>query len=63
MKTLELETAEVKDLAELLFRGLAYTDEHYRSSTRMRRIYNNIISQLKKQGGNPGINGSISFKK
>ena len=63
MKKIVLTTKQAKDLAELLFRGFAYTDMYYQRDKRCYNIYNEVIEQFKAQGGIKGINGSISFKK
>ena len=63
MKTINITTKQAQDLVELLFRGMAYTDMYYRQGKRCSKIYNEVIEQLKSQGGIPGINGSISFRK
>ena len=62
-KELELETKDVKTLVELLFRGLAYTDAHYRDYKRMENVWDKVIAQLKEQGATTISNGKISFSK
>ena len=45
-KQIELTTKEAKDLSDLMFRGLAYTDAYYRSSKRMKIIYLKVMMQI-----------------
>jgi len=47
--TIELKNEREKNnLVELLKRGMAYCDEHYRQYRAIDNIYANIMSQLKK---------------
>lgn len=52
MKQIILDTNQVKKLIELMYRGLAYTDEHYRENAYepQKRIFNTVMKQLKDQG-------------
>lgn len=47
--TIELKNEREKNnLVELLERGMAYCDEHYRQYRAIDNIYANVMSQLKK---------------
>ena len=52
MKHITLDTKQAKKLIELMERGLAYTDEHYRENAYepQKRIFNTVMRQLKDQG-------------
>ena len=63
MKKIELETKDIKTLVELLHRGLAYTDAHYRDYKKMENAWNKVLAQLKEQGATAIFNGEISFNK
>lgn len=61
-KTITLSTEDAKTLVKLLFRGIAYTDAHYRSFGRVERVYNDVLGQLKTQGAKIKSAGEITFK-
>lgn len=61
-KTVTLKTEDAKTLVELLFRGLAYTDAHYRSFGRVERVYDEVLNQLKAQGAKIKAAGEIKFR-
>ncbi len=61
-KTVTLKTEDAKTLVELLFRGLAYTDAHYRSFGRVERVYDEVLNQLKSQGAKIKAAGEIKFR-
>lgn len=50
MKRIELETKEARKLIELMDRGLAYTDSYYRDYKTKKKIFNDVMRQLKEQG-------------
>lgn len=49
MKQIKLETKEARKLIELMDRGLAYTDSHYRDYKSQNKIFNTVMRQLKEQ--------------
>ena len=61
VKTISLETKDMKTLVELLHRGLAYTDMYYRDYKKMDGIWDKVLAQLKEQGATGIFNGEISF--
>ena len=61
VKTISLETKDIKTLVELLHRGLAYTDMYYRDYKKMDDIWDKVLVQLKEQGATGIFNGKISF--
>lgn len=63
VKTISLETKDIKTLVELLHRGLAYTDMYYRDYKKMDGIWDKVLAQLKEQGATGIFNGEISFNK
>jgi hypothetical protein len=59
MKTIKLTRNDASALIELIFRGTAYTDMHYRSSKKMDRIFNLVKKQLEEQGMIYHMNGEM----
>mgnify|MGYP007070226916 CR=1 FL=1 len=50
MKNIKLKTTDAVKLYELMQRGLAYTDEHYKTYKSYQKLFNLVIKQLKEQG-------------
>lgn len=61
MKKIELSTKDIKTLVELMERGLAYTDAHYRDYKRMDSVFDKVYVQLKNQGATYDYRG-IKFR-
>lgn len=60
MKTIKLTRNDASALIELMFRGTAYTDMYYRSSSKkMDRIFNLVKKQLEEQGMIYHMNGEM----
>jgi len=47
-KIITIESRDVKALIELMNRGLAYTDAHYRDNVKMENLFAKVIKQFKK---------------